>query len=333
MEYRRLGRTGMEVSVVGFGCGNVGGLMIRGDPSDQVRAAARAIELGINYFDTASSYGNGQSEQNLGRVLNELSAPSSANIYVGTKVRLGPHEMGDIKAGVIKSVEDSLSRMNRPSVDLIQLHNPVAAHRNPDRDLLSVEDILGKVVEGFQDLQSQGKVRFYGITGFGETEALLRVVDSGAIFSVQSCYNLINPSSGTPAPAGFDLQDFGGLIQRAEAKETGIVVIRVLAAGALTGLEERHPVAVPQVGPMGSTDSYSEDLRRARALGFLVEEGHVETLVEAALRFPLGNSGVSTVLVGYSSIEHLEQAARWMGRGPLPSEVLDRLPSNWSHRD
>ena len=64
---------------------------------------------------------------------------------------------------------------------------------------------------------------------------------------------------------------------------------------------------------MGSSASYSEDLRRARALGFLVEEGHVENLVEAALRFPLGNSGVATVLVGYSTKEHLEQSVCWMG--------------------
>ncbi|PKB63885.1 MAG: hypothetical protein BZY80_05030, partial [SAR202 cluster bacterium Io17-Chloro-G2] len=277
----------------------------------------------------ASSYGNGQSEQNLGRVLNELSA----DVVVGTKVRLGPEDMADIKAGVIKSVEASLSRMNQSSVDLIQLHNRVAARRNPDRDLLSVEDVLGPVVDGFQTLQSQGKIRFYGITGFGETEALLRVIDSGAMYSTQSCYNLINPSAGTPAPAGFDLQDFGGLIQRAEAQETGVLVIRVLAAGALTGVNERHPVAAQEVAPMGSSGSYSEDLSRARALGFLVEEGHVENLVEAALRFPLGNSGVSTVLVGYSNTEHLEQAVRWIDRGQLPDEALERLPAIWARRD
>ena len=74
MNYRQLGRTGMNVSEVGFGCGNVGGLMIRGDHGDQVKAVARAMELGINYFDTASQYGDGQSETNLGRVLKELSA-------------------------------------------------------------------------------------------------------------------------------------------------------------------------------------------------------------------------------------------------------------------
>ena len=327
MEYRKLGRTGMEVSVVGFGRGDVGGLMVRGEPADQVRAVARAMELGINYFDTASMYGNGQSERNLGRVLKELSPPSSANIYVGTKVRLSADEMGDIKASVIKSVEDSLGRLDQASVDLIQLHNPVAQLRDPVQGLLGVNDVFGQVLEAFQELQAQGKVRFYGMTGFGETEALLQVIDSGAIFSVQSCYNLINPSSGTPAPAGFDLQDFGGLIQRAEANGSGIIVIRVLAAGALTGLDQRHPVAIPQVAPMGSTDSYAEDLSRARALGFLVEEGHVEDLVEAALRFPLGASGVSTVLVGYSSLEHMEQAVRSMDRGHLAAEAMERLPA------
>ena len=72
MKYRPLGRTGLNVSEIGFGCGNVGGLMIRGEHQDQVKAAARAMELGINYFDTASSYGDGVSETTPGKVLNEL---------------------------------------------------------------------------------------------------------------------------------------------------------------------------------------------------------------------------------------------------------------------
>src|SRR5215510_12117650 len=74
MEYRELGRTGLRVSMLGFGCGNVGGLIIRGAHQDRVRAVARAMEAGINYFDTAPSYGDGQSEQNLGQVLRELRA-------------------------------------------------------------------------------------------------------------------------------------------------------------------------------------------------------------------------------------------------------------------
>ena len=75
MEYRPMGQTGMNVSEIGFGCGNVGGLLIRGSHEEQVQAVARAMELGINYFDTAMSYGNGKSETNLGKVLNELDAP------------------------------------------------------------------------------------------------------------------------------------------------------------------------------------------------------------------------------------------------------------------
>src|SRR5947209_16238068 len=86
MEKRRLGRTGLDVSLLGFGCGAVGGLMVKGAAADQERAVSRALELGINYFDTASMYGDGESERNLGRVLKSLKP----NIYVGTKVRLSP---------------------------------------------------------------------------------------------------------------------------------------------------------------------------------------------------------------------------------------------------
>ena len=84
MEKRRLGKTGLDVSLLGFGCGAVGGLMVGGAPADQERAVARALELGVNYFDTAAQYGNGRSEENLGRVIKALKP----DIYVGTKVRL-----------------------------------------------------------------------------------------------------------------------------------------------------------------------------------------------------------------------------------------------------
>ena len=87
MEMRIFGRSGMKVSILGFGCGAVGGLMVRGDPADQERAIGRALDAGVNYFDTAVQYGNGESEKNLGRVLGKLKA---ADAIVGTKVRLPP---------------------------------------------------------------------------------------------------------------------------------------------------------------------------------------------------------------------------------------------------
>src|SRR3954467_1039398 len=86
METRKFGRTDLDVSLLGFGCGAVGGLMIKGEAADQERAVSRALDLGINYFDTAQMYGNGESERNLGRVLKSLPI----RIHVGTTVRLPP---------------------------------------------------------------------------------------------------------------------------------------------------------------------------------------------------------------------------------------------------
>ena len=100
MEMRPFGRTGMRFSILGFGCGAVGGLMVRGDPADQERTVARALDAGVNYFDTAVQYGNGASETNLGRVLKVLKP---ANAFVGTKVRLKPEEFGHIGAAVATS--------------------------------------------------------------------------------------------------------------------------------------------------------------------------------------------------------------------------------------
>ena len=91
MEYRQLGRTGLRVSALGFGCGAVGGLLVRGDTAEMVRTVARAVELGVNYYDTAAIYGNGTSETNLGRVLAELRP----EVLVGTKVMVREDELDD----------------------------------------------------------------------------------------------------------------------------------------------------------------------------------------------------------------------------------------------
>ena len=122
MQLRVFGRTGMQLSVLGFGCGAVGGLMVRGDPADQERTVARAIAAGVNYFDTAVQYGDGESEKNLGRVLQNLNP---ANVAVGTKVRLSPGEFGRIDDAVTISLEGSLARLRLDRVDILHLHNPI----------------------------------------------------------------------------------------------------------------------------------------------------------------------------------------------------------------
>jgi aryl-alcohol dehydrogenase-like predicted oxidoreductase len=324
VESRSLGKTGLTVSALGFGCGNVGGLIIRGTPAERERGVARAMELGVNYFDTAPSYGNGESERNLGQVLKTLRA----RVYVGTKFRLDPRDAADIPAAIGRSLDASLRRLGMERVDLLQLHNRIEPARGAGA--VSLADVLGEVVPTVQKLRQQGKVGFCGITALGETATLHRALDSGAIDTAQVCYNLLNPSAGVSVPPGFPAQDFAGLLGRARQRSMGVIVIRALAAGALSGVETRHPVAVPSVDPIATAPDYRTDVARAQLLGALVREGHASSLIEASLRLAVGSDAVSTVLVGYSSIEHLEEAAAAVNRGPLPRPALDRLSSLWS---
>src|SRR5262249_6751323 len=122
MDIRTFGRTGLKISALGFGCGAVGGIMVRGDPADQQRLVARAIDVGVNYFDTAVLYGDGESEKNLGRVLQKLKP---ANVIVGTKVRVPPGEFGRIAQAIAASLEGSLVRLQLDQVDIFHLHNPI----------------------------------------------------------------------------------------------------------------------------------------------------------------------------------------------------------------
>src|SRR5262245_7129613 len=303
MDKRRFGRTGLDVSLLGFGCGAVGGLMIKGTAADQERAVGRALELGINYFDTAQMYGNGESERNLGRVLKALKPA----IYVGTKVRLPPTEPGQIGAAIAASLEASLKRLQIEQVDLFKFHNSIVG-ATKDADF-SADIVLGEVVPAFERLREQGKFRFFGITANGETPALHKVVDARAFDTGQASYNLLNPSPGAALRAGYPAQDYADLLGHAGAADMGIIVIRVLAGGALSGTEQRHPLGSPPPEPIGSGADYRRDVERARRFEPLIREGHADSLIELAIRYPLTHRAVSTVLVGYSTLEQLEYAA------------------------
>jgi len=323
MEYRTLGRTGLKVSALGFGCGDVGGLIVRGAPAERERAVARALELGINYFDTASSYGQGLSEQHLGQTLKTLRA----DVHVGTKVRLAAEDMSDVAGAVTRSLDASLARLGMERVDLLQLHNPVRPAR--EGSAVTPADVVDQVAPAIQRLRQQGKVRFVGMTSIGDTAALHRTIDSGAVDTAQVFLNLLDPSAWLEVPRGFPGQDFDRLLSRTRAQQMGVIVVRVLAGGALSGTPARHPLAMPVVAPIATGPDYGVDVDRARQLQTLVDEGHAGSLVEAALRFPLGADAVSTVLLGYSTIEQLEYAAASVAKGPLPKAALDRLSTIW----
>jgi L-galactose dehydrogenase/L-glyceraldehyde 3-phosphate reductase len=322
MEMRVYGRTGMRLSALGFGCGAVGGLMVRGDPRDQERTIARALAAGVNYFDTAVQYGDGESEKNLGRVLQSLKP---ANIFVGTKVRLPIAERDHIAAAVAKSLEDSLTRLQRDHVDIFHLHNSIT--ETGGGPALSIRQVFGEVVPVFERLRQQGKTRFLGLTAVGETAALLQAIESRAFDSAQVVYNMLNPSAATELPQNYPAQDYGRLFDRTKAVGTGVIAIRVLAGGALSGSTDRHAIASPPPEPIGSTMNYDADIARARRLMPLATEGFAASLTEAAARFALSQMAVGTILVGMATPQQFEDALAAVLKGPLPPAALDRLTS------
>jgi L-galactose dehydrogenase/L-glyceraldehyde 3-phosphate reductase len=293
--------------------------MVRGDPADQERTVARALAAGVNYFDTAVQYGNGESEKNLGRILQRLKP---ANAVVGTKVRIPP-DAHDRKATVATSLEASLSRLRLEHVDIFHLHNPVT--EKGGGTTLSVKQVLDEVVPAFERLRAQGKTRFLGLTAIGDTAALHQAIDSGAFDSAQVVYNMLNSSAAEAVPANYPAQDYGRLFDHTVKAGVGVVGIRVLAGGALSGSAERHPIASPPPEPIGSAMDYDADIERARRLMPLVRDGFAGSLTEAAIRFAISHEAMGTILVGIATPEQFEGALSAVEKGPLPKVALERL--------
>jgi aryl-alcohol dehydrogenase-like predicted oxidoreductase len=319
MEMRMFGRSGMQISVLGFGCGAVGGLMVRGEPADQERAIGRALDAGVNYFDTAVQYGNGESERNLGRALKKLKP---ADVVVGTKVRV-PTDTKSLAEVVTKSLEGSLQRLGLERVDIFHLHNPITTAGGGDT--LSTRQVLEEVVPAFEALRRQGKTRLLGITAIGDTSALHAVIDAGVFDSAQVIYNMLNPSAATALPPDYPAHDYGRLFDHAQAAGVGVVGIRVLAGGALSGSAWRHPIASPPPAPIGSAQNYEGDLQRAQRLAPLVEHGFAASISEAAVRFCITQPAMGTILVGVATPQQFEDALTAVLKGPLPQAALDAL--------
>jgi aryl-alcohol dehydrogenase-like predicted oxidoreductase len=320
METRVFGRSGLRLSILGFGCGAVGGLMVRGAPADQDRAIGLALDAGINYFDTAVQYGDGASETNLGRV---MGGRRRSGIAVGTKVRVPSANFGAIAKTIAASMDGSLQRLKMDHVDIFHLHNPVTLGGGGES--LSVAQVRNEVVPAFEALRAAGKTRFLGITAVGDTAALHQIIDAELIDSAQVSYNMLNASAATALPPNYPAQDYGRLFDHTQKAGVGVVGIRVLAGGALTGSAERHPTASAAPEPIGSAHSYAMDLERARRLMPLVTEGFASSLTEAAIRFAITHRAMGTILVGVATVEEFEGSVVAVLKGPLPQAALDRL--------
>jgi aryl-alcohol dehydrogenase-like predicted oxidoreductase len=189
-------------------------------------------------------------------------------------------------------------------------------------------DVLGRggILDGFKEMREQGKVGFFGFSGLGDPKALHELIDSGEFHSVQAYYNLLNPSAGQPVPAGFSALDYGRLIDRAAGKGMGVAVIRVLAAGALTSNPDAGGGSSPE--PLSPGSDYAIDLARADKVKFL-GGGDVKSLTQAAIRFALMKPEVSTVLIGFSNVGHIDEAVACSGAAGLSDEARARLRKLW----
>jgi aryl-alcohol dehydrogenase-like predicted oxidoreductase len=325
MQYRTVGKTGVKVSEIGFGCGNNAVLMVKAPYEDQLRAVRHALDQGITFFDTAFAYGLGKSEENLGRILNELGA----NPVISTKIRLEADAIGDVKGATIRAVEAGLARLKRDRVDFVQLHTRVTLERGMGKRFsLASKDVLGPngVIDGFKTMRDRGKVGYFGFSGLGDPKALHELVESGEFHGFQCYYNLLNPSAGQAVAPGFSALDYGLILDRAAAKGMGAFVIRVLAAGALTSDPSTGGGSSSE--PLSPGSDYAIDLQRAEkvkaALGI---DG--KDLTQAAIRFGLMNQKVSTVLVGFSNTTHVDEAVACSGMPELSSDQMTKVKRLW----
>lgn len=333
VKYRQVGNTELRVSEIGFGCGGNAGLMVRGSPEEQRQVVARALELGINYFDNAPDYGDGRAEENLGRVLKELKTRP----FITSKVEVRHTDLGDIAGHVMRSTEESLQRLGVDYLDFLQIHNGPApsAPKLEGRSYtqLWIDDYLrpGGAIEGLQHVLHDGKARYVGFICRGnDGDQVRQLIDTNLFRMINVPYSLLNPTAGMAKPTGLDVdRDFGAVIPYAYEHGVGTAIYSPLAGGFLTDRSvsggDRHPLAGPRDS---ASEAYRRTLEMARAASFLGREG-AHTLAQAAIKFILMHQGVSVVLGGFSAMSHLEEIAAVSGAGPLAPELMAWVEMVW----
>jgi D-threo-aldose 1-dehydrogenase len=315
MRYRTFGRTGLEVSEIIFGGGWVGGVLIHQDDATKLSTLRRAMQAGINWIDTAASYGKGQSEQALGWLLKELDSQP----YVSTKVVLDTDDLSDIPGQIERGFHASLERLKRKSVDLLLLHNQIDKHAAPGS--VTPEHVLraNGAADALERMRAQGLTRYIGMTALGDVTGCKQIIDSGRFDAAQVYYNVLNPSAARSMPPQWTGHDFGGLIATCKAQGTAVMAIRVYAAGVLAS-DVRHG---REVVITRDADLTSE-ARRAQAVFAALGDAN-GTRSQTALRYVLSNPDVSCAIIGLAEPAHLEEALAGEVLGALPQKALDEL--------
>jgi aryl-alcohol dehydrogenase-like predicted oxidoreductase len=306
MRTRPLGRTGFEVSEIGFGTWGIGGFVpgaSYGATDDDVsrEALRRARELGITFYDTADSYGDGRAESLLGDVFGSLDG-----VVIATKAGHprfgGPQDFSP--AHLVASVDGSLRRLRRPRIEMLQLHNPPL-------DLLRAEPA---VLETLRDLRRAGKIAAWGISTKTPAEAAVAIREFAAP-CVQANFNLADQRA---------LDE--GLLDLAVATGTALIARTPLAFGFLSG-----KLGADAQFPEGdhrrnwSKERVAQWAAASRDFAGDVARRDGQTLAQVALRFCLSHPGVSTTIPGMLAPAEADENAAASDFGPLPEADVARI--------
>ena len=288
MRYRKLGKTGLEVSEIGFGGFAIGGYDYGPtDDRESMAALERACELGITFFDTADMYGDGRSERLVGQVLKGKHPPGVVATKVGYVGERGNQSKDFSRAHILAAVEQSLRRLQREAIDLYQLHNPTLA---------DVES--GEVFGVMDELVTAGKVRFWGVSigARKSAEVCRRAMAWPSAASVQIAYNL------------FHRVDLEELQREIRGRGFGVVARAPLEYGMLTGKfsAASHFAPGDHRGSRWKPEEFSRKLSQVENLRETFRERPF-TLAQLALGFVLSHPDVSVVICGAKRASQVEE--------------------------
>jgi len=317
MKKNKIGRTGLEVSEVVLGGGWVGGLFI--DPSYDImeKALELSIESGINWIDTAEAYSDGQSESNIGNLLESL--PTENPLYISSKASLDPDSSESFASQLDRKLENSLKRLKKDQLDLYQLHNKITEKESSHT--LTYDQIIKKhsVCDAMEKLKADGRVRNIGITALGDSNSLKEVISTSCFDTAQIYYNLLNPSAKFSEKGLWNDHDFSGLIYECQKHDMGIIGIRIFAAGLLA-TDIRHGREIP----VTEVIDIKEEERRVKKI-YDIFGSKYGSKAQFAIRYGLANENINCIALGLASLQHLKSALDAVEMEGLPEDILKEI--------
>ena len=318
MQYRELGRTGWNISAISFGSWAIGGTWGQVDDADSLAALNRAIELGVNFFDTADVYGDGRSE----RLLAQLRRQHGDKIHIATKAgrRLDPHVAeGYNRANLVAFVERSLKNLDTEALDLLQLHcPPTPVYYTPE------------VFCVLEDLVNAGKIRYYGVS-VEKVEEALKAIEYPNVQSVQIIFNMFRHR-----PAEL-------LFEQTKKRKVGILARVPLASGMLTGKLKPGNTFAPddhrtfnrqgEAFDRGETFSgvdYTAGLQAVEELKSICPTGM--SLGQFALRWILMFDAVTCAIPGAKRPAQVDENFTAADLAPLSAETMSQVKSIYDRR-